>query len=97
MDIVVSFETLEHVADQDRFLTEVRRVLRPRGWFIVSTPERDVYSAPGHEPNPYHVRELTEPEFRALLATHFATLRMLHQRAVLGSVLLASGAAAWRS
>ena len=53
VDVVVSFETLEHLRDQNRFLLETRRVLRPNGLFIVSTPDRLVYSAPGQAPNPY--------------------------------------------
>jgi GT2 family glycosyltransferase/ubiquinone/menaquinone biosynthesis C-methylase UbiE len=96
IDLVVSFETLEHLPDQLRFLAEVRRVLRPGGLFLVSTPERMVYSAAGSDPNPYHVLELTEAEFSALLSRHFASSQVLRQRPVLGS--LVSGAEpGWRS
>jgi GT2 family glycosyltransferase/glycosyltransferase involved in cell wall biosynthesis/ubiquinone/menaquinone biosynthesis C-methylase UbiE len=89
VDMVVSFETLEHLGDHDRFLSEVRRVLRPGGLFLVSTPERDVYSAPGQPKNPYHVLELTQPKFAQLLGTHFTHHRILAQRAHIGSVLAA--------
>jgi len=77
VDAVVSFETLEHVADQARFITEVRRVLRPDGLFVVSTPDRTVYSAGNGDANPYHVLELTEAEFSELLLSHFAHVRVL--------------------
>jgi len=87
VDMVVSFETLEHLGDHDRFLSEVRRVLRPGGLFLVSTPDRDVYSAPGQPKNPYHVLELTQPQFSQLLSTHFTHHRILAQRALIGSVL----------
>ena len=87
VDMVVSFETLEHLGDHDRFLSEVRRVLRPGGLFLVSTPDRDVYSAPGQPKNPYHVLELTPPQFSQLLSTHFTHHRILAQRALIGSVL----------
>jgi GT2 family glycosyltransferase/glycosyltransferase involved in cell wall biosynthesis/SAM-dependent methyltransferase len=97
VDAAVSFETLEHVAEHGRFLSEVRRVLRPGGLFIVSTPDRTVYSAHGVDPNPYHVLELTEPELRTLIRAHFGKARILAQRAVLGSVLAAPGARTWRS
>jgi GT2 family glycosyltransferase/glycosyltransferase involved in cell wall biosynthesis/SAM-dependent methyltransferase len=97
VDVVVSFETLEHVSDHRQFIAEVRRVLRPGGLFIVSTPDRTVYSAPGTAPNPYHVLELTEPEFSALLGDYFANSTIVAQRAVLGSLLSATGSTAWRS
>ena len=97
VDIVVSFETLEHLADHGRFITEIKRVLRPNGIFVVSTPDRNVYSAPGSEPNPYHVLELTDPEFRAFLTDHFVHVSVLTQRPVLGSVLAANSALNWRS
>ena len=97
VDVVVSFETIEHVPDQARFIGEVKRVLRPGGIFVVSTPDRAVYSAAGSDPNPYHVLELTDPEFRLLLATSFTRSRVLSQRPVLGSVLAARDSQQWRS
>lgn len=97
VDVVVSFETLEHVPDQARFLLEVRRVLRAGGLFIVSTPDRTVYSAPGSDPNPYHVHELTVPELTALMSAHFQHHTVLHQRPVLGSIVAGEVAANWRS
>jgi ubiquinone/menaquinone biosynthesis C-methylase UbiE len=77
VDMVVSFETLEHLGDHDRFLSEVRRVLSPGGLFLVSTPDRDVYSAPGHPKNPYHVLELTQPEFAQLVCSAFQRHRLI--------------------
>jgi 2-polyprenyl-3-methyl-5-hydroxy-6-metoxy-1,4-benzoquinol methylase len=34
-DVVVSFETIEHVADQARMLAEIRRILRPDGFLVM--------------------------------------------------------------
>jgi SAM-dependent methyltransferase len=91
VDTVVSFETIEHLYEHDRFLAEVRRVLRPGGRFIISTPERDIYSPSGSNANPYHVRELTRAEFSGLLRDSFAHVRLLGQRPMLGSVLVSEG------
>ncbi|MBX6385488.1 MAG: glycosyltransferase [Microbispora sp.] len=89
VDAVVSFETIEHFYEHDLFLAEVRRVLRPGGIFIVSSPERDIYSPAGQQPNPYHVRELTRSEFGALLAGSFRHVSMYAQRPLLGAAIMA--------
>ena len=89
VDAVVSFETIEHFGRQDDFLREVRRVLRPDGRFIVSTPDRDVYSPAGSAANPFHVHELSRLEFAALLRGTFRHVQVMQQRALIGSALLA--------
>jgi O-antigen biosynthesis protein len=97
-DVVVSFETLEHLRDQEQFLREVRRVLRPEGVLLVSTPDRHVYSARGQPVNRFHVLELSQPEFATLLSNFFIHYRILRQRTLLGSVMASPEAGGeWRS
>ena len=91
IDVAVSFETLEHLAEQDVFLSELHRVLRPEGLLIISTPDRDAYSPLGMPPNPFHVLELTTAEFDALLRRHFRHTALASQRAIIGSVILGQG------
>ena len=91
VDLVVSFETIEHFYNHEEFLAEVRRILRPGGRFIVSSPDRDVYSRIDSPANPYHVRELSGEEFSALLRRSFKHVRFLAQRPLLGSALVAPG------
>ena len=93
-DSVVSFETIEHFAEQEAFLTEIRRVLRPSGTLIVSTPERDNYSPADTPVNPYHVLELTGSQFITLLRQYFTNVHTLLQRPIFGSVLFQDTAAA---
>jgi SAM-dependent methyltransferase len=87
VDIVVSFETLEHFLDHDLFLREVQRVLRPGGVLVISTPDADVYSRAGTTANPFHVRELTRTEFVERLQTSFCNVSLFHQRIIGGSVI----------
>ncbi|GAB4400767.1 MAG: hypothetical protein OHK0048_16390 [Rhodoferax sp.] len=70
-DWVVCFETLEHMADPQRLLAELARVLRPNGRLLLSTPDRASYAAASGQVNPFHHRELSEDELRALLTPHF--------------------------
>ena len=62
VDVVVSFETIEHVPEPEQFLAECRRVLTPQGTLVVSTPNKAVYSEFGRR-NPFHCKEMTEEEF----------------------------------
>jgi glycosyltransferase involved in cell wall biosynthesis/SAM-dependent methyltransferase len=80
-DLVVSFETLEHVLDGHRFLQELRRVVSDDGIVLISTPNAYHTKPINCRPrNPYHVREYTPPELRALLQRYFSTVSLLGQR-----------------
>ena len=68
VDLVVSFETLEHIEDHDKFLGEIERVLVSGGILVISTPEKAAYSdKPGHV-NPLHKKELYRDQFLRLLS-----------------------------
>ncbi len=71
IDLAVSFETLEHVPDAEVMVAELRRVIRPAGRLILSTPNRAFGPPELHTRNPFHVREFTGHELQALLARHF--------------------------
>lgn len=88
IDVVVSFETLEHFAEQETFLREVKRVLKPDGVLLISTPDRDVYSPADTPANPYHIRELTRGEFQALLGEAFSEVSIYAQRVFFGSAVV---------
>ncbi|GAB4545515.1 MAG: hypothetical protein OHK0023_03930 [Anaerolineae bacterium] len=71
LEVVVSFETLEHLPEPRRFLAEIQRVLCSNGLLILSTPNRAAVSPNSVVPfSPYHQFEPTLPEFKALLEGH---------------------------
>lgn len=80
VDCVVSFETLEHLADHDRLLAEFRRVLRPDGFLLISTPDKAVYTDEMGNRNEFHVAELYRDEFEALLGRYFSCHRLWGQK-----------------
>lgn len=71
-DCVVSFQVIEHVRRDRELVEEVRRILKPGGIFVVSTPNR-VMSLTR---NPWHVREYSAEELGALLSSFSAVRRM---------------------
>lgn len=87
VDVVVSFETIEHISNHNAFLDEVKRVLRPGGIFAVSAPNRRVYSEdPGHT-NSFHTKELSRKVFSALLLRHFRKVELYEQQVIAGSAI----------
>lgn len=79
-DLVTCFEMIEHVdhATQTATIANITRLLREDGILMISTPNPEVTKLYGE--NPYHVREMTLPEFLDLLGEHFAHVRILEQR-----------------
>ena len=76
---IVSFETIEHLAEQASMLDEFSRVLAEDGFLVISSPDKAQYSdATGYQ-NEFHVRELYREEFLALLAPRFGAVRLLGQ------------------
>jgi len=88
-DLVVSIETLEHVAAQEAMVAGFARVLADDGVFIVSSPDKHTYSDVTGFRNEYHVRELYRDELLALLAAHFPEVRLYGQKLLFQSAIWA--------
>ena len=88
IDVVVSFETLEHHDQHVEMMLEVRRVLKLGGLFIISSPDKTYYSDQRSFKNSFHVKELTSQQFEALLRSHFKNTCFANQRVMYGSMII---------
>ena len=80
-EIIVSFETIEHLRSPEKFLARAAAIMAPGGVFLCSTPDKRVSGdPPGSAPsNPYHVQEWHVDEFVALLQKYFAKVEVYLQ------------------
>ncbi|MEO8739934.1 MAG: class I SAM-dependent methyltransferase [Casimicrobiaceae bacterium] len=82
VDVVVSFETVEHLVetDQPRMIAEFARVLAPDGIVVISSPNKSLYSEARGYVNEFHQHELYREEFGRLLGATFPAMSWHHQR-----------------
>jgi ubiquinone/menaquinone biosynthesis C-methylase UbiE len=80
-DVVISFETIEHIdiPTQERFLLETKRVLKPNGLLLISTPNKYEYSDARNYSNEFHVKEFYENEFVEFLSRSFRHVALMGQ------------------
>lgn len=80
-DMVVSYETIEHVPEeiQRSFLNEIQRVLRPGGILIMSTPNKAVYTDKVSGHNKFHIKEFYVDEYLAFLHQYFSDIETFCQ------------------
>ena len=80
-DLITAFEVIEHLDDWRALLSEGRRLLRPNGIFLVSTPNKEYYtdSRGASGPNPFHTHEFEFDEFRSVLGEFFPHCTILVQ------------------
>jgi ubiquinone/menaquinone biosynthesis C-methylase UbiE len=87
VEVVTSFETIEHHDKHEEMMLEIKRVLKPGGLLIISSPNRLTYSDESNYSNPYHVKELYYDELINLLEHHFEYVRIYGQRLATGSFI----------
>ncbi len=87
VDVIVSFETIEHLAEHDSMMSELKRVLRADGFLIISSPNKLIYTDRANFANPFHVHELYTPDFLRLTSRYFTHTRHYGQRVTTGSVI----------
>lgn len=88
IDLIVSFETLEHHDKHEESFREFKRVLRPGGKILISSPDKKYYSDLRDFHNKFHVKELYEEEFHDIVERNFKNVAYFSQRVCYGSLLL---------
>jgi SAM-dependent methyltransferase len=88
-DYALAVEVLEHVDDDVRFVDEVHRVLKPRGAFLMTTPNGDAVA----NTNPDHRRHYLREQLRALLAARFDRVEV--EYAIRGGTFRTLGLRSW--
>jgi 2-polyprenyl-3-methyl-5-hydroxy-6-metoxy-1,4-benzoquinol methylase len=71
-DSVVSFQVIEHIQDDATFLSEIKRVLKPGGIALLTTPNRKMSLSR----NPWHIREYLPRELENLARKYFSDVSM---------------------
>lgn len=71
-DVVISFQVIEHIANDVLFLQEIHRVLKPGGTALLTTPNRRMSLTR----NPWHIREYLPEELEQLARRFFADVQM---------------------
>jgi ubiquinone/menaquinone biosynthesis C-methylase UbiE len=87
-DLAVCFETIEHIADHNKAIKELKRVLVKDGIILVSTPNKTNGRKDAGGSNPFHVLELKSSELENLLRGHFKNVHLYRQEIVFGSLLI---------
>ena len=87
IDVAVSFETLEHFTEHEMFISELKRILRPDGLLIISSPDKRNYSDVPNYQNPFHLRELHHDEFKKLIRDNFKETTFAKQEYNPGSII----------
>lgn len=72
MDVVTAFQFIEHIEQRKAFMADVKRVLKPGGIFLCTTPNNRMSIAR----NPFHVHEYTFDEMRAEAASIFSSFEL---------------------
>ena len=72
VDFVVTFQVIEHIQNDKFFLSEIRRVLRPAGKLIMTTPNILMSLTK----SPWHIREYTPLQMNDIVTSFFSNVEL---------------------
>ncbi|MFA9375920.1 MAG: glycosyltransferase [Lachnotalea sp.] len=89
LDAVISFETIEHVPIevQNEYLEEIARILKPDGFLVMSTPNKEIYSDLYNYHNEFHIKEFYKTEFLDFLQAKFKNVQLYNQYFEVSSII----------
>jgi 2-polyprenyl-3-methyl-5-hydroxy-6-metoxy-1,4-benzoquinol methylase len=79
-DLVISFEVIEHLSDYQTYFNEIKRVLKPGGVFIFSTPNKLFTDNNDLKFNPYHLKEYYHEEILRITEKNFKDCEIFGQK-----------------
>lgn len=89
-NLVVSVEVIEHVEEDEKFVSEIARVLKPNGIFLLTTPNGDWVE----NKNPDHKRHYHKEQLQKLLEKYFSDVQIDY--AIMGGSYRKMGLKSWR-
>jgi 2-polyprenyl-3-methyl-5-hydroxy-6-metoxy-1,4-benzoquinol methylase len=78
-EALVSFETIEHIQEPERFLKDATKVLQPKAKVLISSPNLDFYLTPADHHNPHHLSEMSYADFKKIFSAQFKVLEEYEQ------------------
>lgn len=86
-DLIVCFETIEHIKEYDKAIQQIKRVLKNEGLLIMSTPNKLEYSDKRNYKNQFHYHEFYINEYKEWVEKYFRYNEFLFQKSILGSLI----------
>jgi ubiquinone/menaquinone biosynthesis C-methylase UbiE len=74
--LVTSIEVIEHLPEPEKYVVEIRRVLKADGTLVLSTPNKLISSPTPGSMWPHHIHEFYPDELQALLRPYFTAVEM---------------------
>lgn len=75
IEVIISMETIEHIEDDNNFISELHRVLKPGGLVVISTPNDKAYPKGNH----FHYREYDKKTLVNLVQSKFKNIKVYYQ------------------
>jgi len=78
-DIITSFQVIEHVADDKKFIQEIKQFLKPGGVLLISTPNKKdrLFNIIQKPWNIYHIKEYSNITLKNILGVFFNDIEIL--------------------